>query len=93
MTNKEIYERALRLVDSKSIAVYTYMRYCALPVCDILFDICYQRQIPFHGADTFPEWYAQKPPGVYYLWWPITDRESRKNALRKAIKLCDDAAQ
>lgn len=85
MTNKQVYERALELVDSTEIC-WSPIKYSGLGVCEIISEIIEQCYFP----SMFIEWEHQRPKDSYNrLWWPIEDRESRKQALLKAIQLCD----
>lgn len=38
-------------------------------------------------ADSFPEFGRQKPPESGMVWWPEGDKQSRINALSRAIEL------
>lgn len=89
MTNKEIYERVLEIVDKQYWMPILGCFACEAGVCDLI--SCYS-DIGIYIKHDYPEWEAQKP--VYTkltspYWWPIDDRESRKEALKKAIALCD----
>lgn len=89
MTNKEVYEKVLNLVDSVDYnKVFIGFQNDELGLCDLI----YTETINLHLSNaTFPELYSQRPPitaALYPFWWPIEDRESRKQALLKAIELC-----
>lgn len=97
MTNKEVYQRCLELVDSAEVITWPHefgagIKYVCnrLGVCDLL---TYLR--PGCKKKDFTEWFEQNPGSTnapYDYWWPIQDRESRRLALLEAIKLCDNAA-
>lgn len=95
MTNKEVYQRCLELVNSDQVIVWPHMnglKYICknLGVCDLLLFIRSEKS----RCTDFVEWFKQNPnPGddPYEYWWPIEDRQSRRLALLEAIKLCDDA--
>lgn len=43
---------------------------------------CYLRT-----KDVFPEFWAQRPEGAVFYWWPLSDTTSRLAALDRAIEL------
>lgn len=89
MTNKEIYEKVLDIVDIPGCRIFG--------VCTLIHSVCGH----LYDESSFPEWAEQKPKNYTQndeaimrgdthslYWWPIEDRENRKEALKRAIALC-----
>lgn len=101
MTNKEVYEKCLELVDSSEIVAFHpslnnslseeafFKKWKDLGLCGLIEALT--GRFPNYMHESYPELDEQKPENSQLYWWPLYDRESRRLALLKAIKLCDNA--